>query len=59
MFHQYERFLGSDLSSTDEQHVTSAIQYQKDAVASLIDTEDINDYIFYIEKAYDEYKAIE
>jgi transglutaminase-like putative cysteine protease len=59
MFHQYEKYLGADLSSTNQQHLNNAIQYQKDAVTSLIETEDINDYVFYIEKAYDEYKAIE
>ena len=59
MFHQYERFLGMDLSTANQQHLDTALQYQKDAVTHLRDTGDINDYIFYIEKAYDEYKEIE
>ena len=59
VFNQYERFLGSDLSSPEQQHVNNAIQYQKEAVTQLIQTGDINDYIFYLEKAYDEYKMIE
>ncbi|MDG6228856.1 MAG: transglutaminase-like domain-containing protein [Candidatus Thermoplasmatota archaeon] len=59
VFNQYERFLGSDLSSLEQQHLDNAIQYQKDAVNQLIQTGDINDYIFYLEKSYDEYKMID
>jgi hypothetical protein len=59
MFHQYERFLGTDLPSIHQQYVNNAIQYQKEAVTSFVKTEDINSYIYYIEKAYDEYKSIE
>jgi len=59
VFNQYERFLGSDLSSLEQQHMNNAIQYQKEAVTQLIQTGDINDYIFYLEKAYDEYKMLE
>jgi hypothetical protein len=58
VFSQYEKFLGSDLSSVDQQHVDRAISYQAQACQALVDTEDINEYIFYIEKAFDEYKAI-
>ncbi len=59
MFHQYEQFLGMDLSSFHQQHVDNALHYQKDAITSLMETEDINGYIYFIEKAYDEYKSIE
>ncbi|MFH1014120.1 MAG: transglutaminase-like domain-containing protein [Thermoplasmatota archaeon] len=59
MFHQYERFLGAELSTSDQQHVNNALMYQKAAVTTLMETEDINDYTYYIEKAYDEYKEIE
>ena len=58
VYSQYEKFLGSDLSSTDQQHVEQAIHFQTQACLKLVDTGDLNEYIFYIEKAYDEYKAI-
>lgn len=58
VFSQYEKYLGSDLSTQDSQHVDQAIEYQIQACKSLIDTGDINEYVFYIEKAYDEYKEI-
>ena len=59
VFNQYEKFIGSSLSATDEQHVQQAIAFQIQACNVLVDSGDINDYVFYIEKAYDEYKAIE
>jgi hypothetical protein len=59
VFAQYEKFLGSDLSTADENHVEQAVAFQTKACYSLIETQDIDEYIFYIEKAYDEYKAIE
>lgn len=59
VFSQYEKFLGSSLSLADQQHVDNAIDFQIQACNALVDTNDINEYIFFIEKAYDEYKAIE
>jgi hypothetical protein len=58
VYSQYEKFLGNDLSSADQTHVDNAVHYQTQACHALIDTGDINEYIFYIEKAYDEYKEI-
>ena len=59
VFSQYQKFLGASLSSNDQQHVENAIAFQKQACNALIETSDVNEYVFYIEKAYDEYKAIE
>ena len=59
VFSQYQKFVGTSLSSTDQQHVEHAIEFQIQACNALVETEDINEYVFYIEKAYDEYKAIE
>ena len=58
VYSKYEKFLAMDLSSSDQQHVDQAISYQTQACEALVDTEDINEYVFYIEKAYDEYKLI-
>ena len=59
VFNQYEKYLGSPLSTDNELHLQQAIQFQLQACNTLADTGNINDYVFYIEKAYDEYKSIE
>lgn len=59
VFTQYEKFLGTSLSLEDEQHVNAAIAFQKQACNALVETKNINEYVYFIEKAYDEYKAIE
>ena len=59
VFSQYEKFLNMDLSSANRQLVENAISYQIDACENLVDTNDINEFVFYIEKAYDEYKKIQ
>jgi transglutaminase-like putative cysteine protease len=59
VYAQYEKFLGADLSISNKNHVNNAITFQKQACYQLIQTQDIDEYIFFIEKAYDEYKAIE
>ena len=59
VFHQYEAQLGASLNPANQQHVEKAQAYQLQAAETLCETGDINDYVFYLEKAYDEYKAIE
>lgn len=59
VYSQYEKFLGISLPASDKQHVLNAIDFQIQACTSLIDTNDIDEYVFFIEKAYDEYKAID
>ena len=59
VFSQYEKSLNMDLSSANQQHVENAISYQINACESLVDTNDINEFVLFIEKAYDEYKAIQ
>jgi hypothetical protein len=59
MYSQYEKFLGSSLTTNDKQHVLNAIDFQIQACNALTDTNDIDEYVFFIEKAYDEYKAID
>ena len=60
VFSQYQKLLGStSLTASDQHHVENAIEFQTQACNALVETDDINEYVFYIEKAYDEYKAIE
>jgi len=59
VFNQYEKYLGNSLSSDNQQHLESAITFQKQACTTLVETNNINDYVFFIEKAYDEYKSID
>jgi len=59
VFHQYEQYLGMNLSSENQQHFENATMYQKQAMEELIETEDPNDYIYYMDSAFDEYKEID
>lgn len=59
VFTQYEKYLGSSLSTSNQQHVEHAIDLQIQACNEFAESENINEYVFYLEKAYDEYKAIE
>jgi hypothetical protein len=58
VFTQYEKFLNMDLSIEDESLVSNAITFQIQACRSLVETGDLNEFIFFIEKAYDQYKDI-
>ena len=59
VFHQYEQYLGMNLSGENQEHFQKAVDYQKQAIDKLIETEDPNEYIFYMDLAFDEYKEIE
>jgi hypothetical protein len=59
VFHQYKQYLGMNLSGENQQHFENATMYQKQAMEELIETEDLNDYIYYMDSAFDEYKEIE
>jgi hypothetical protein len=58
VFSQYQKYLGMDLSSENQGYLENAIAFQIQAVHSLTDTEDVNEYVYFIEKAFDEYKKI-
>jgi hypothetical protein len=58
VFSQYQKYLGMDLSSENQGYLENAIAFQIQAVHSLNDTEDVNEYVYFIEKAFDEYKKI-
>ncbi len=59
VFHQYEQYLGMNLTGENQAHFENATMYQKQAMGELIETEELNDYIYYMDSAFDEYKEIE
>jgi len=59
VFHQYEQYLGMNLTGENLLHFQKAVCYQKQAMEELIETTDPNEYIFYMDLAFDEYKEID
>lgn len=58
VFYQYEYYLGMNLTGENLDHFQNAVGFQEQAVDELNDSNPDN-YIFYIDKAYDEYKQID
>lgn len=59
VFHQYEKYLKMNLTGDNLGHLQDAISFQKQATSELQENDDINEYIYFIDKAYDEYKEID
>ncbi|MEA3458248.1 MAG: transglutaminase-like domain-containing protein [Candidatus Thermoplasmatota archaeon] len=59
VFHQYEKYLKMNLTGENLGHLQDAISFQKQATSELQENDDINEYIYFIDKAYDEYKGID
>lgn len=59
VFHQYESYLGKNLSFENQQLFENATKNQYKAIEELISTNDPNDYIYYMDSAFDYYKEIE
>jgi len=59
VFHQYQQYLGKNLTGENQHHFENATRYQKQAMDELIDTNDPHDYIYYMDSSFDEYKEIE
>lgn len=59
VFHQYEKYLKMNLTGENLGHLQDAISYQKQATSKLQENDDIDEYIYFIDKAYDEYKDID
>ena len=59
VFHQYQQYLGMNLTGENLEHFQNAVSYQKQAIDELIDSGDPDEYIYFIDKAYDEYKEID
>ncbi len=59
VFHQYEQYLGMNLTGENQDHFQNATIYQQQAMEKLIETDDVNDYIYFMDSAFDEYKEIE
>ncbi len=59
VFRQYEKYLKMNLTGENLGHLQDAISFQKQATSELQENDDINEYIYFIDKAYDEYKDID
>jgi hypothetical protein len=59
VFHQYQKFLGDNLNQENLEHLNNAVTYQKRGINEFIENQDIYEFIYYFDKAYDEYKQIE
>ena len=58
VFHQYEKYLLIGLTGENLEYQQNAISYQKKAIDELKENDDIIEYIYFLDKAYDEYKKI-
>jgi len=59
VFHIYEYFLNRNLNTEDTIHLNKAVDYQKQAVHTLAENDDFYQYIYFMDKAYDEYLSID
>ena len=56
--YQYRKFLGKNLTSQNLIHFNNAINHQKNAINEFKHSENILEYIYFMDKAYYEYKQI-
>jgi len=59
VFRMYQGFFGLNLTQENQQHLENAMQYQKQAIHELQQFLNLQGYISYLNKAYDEYQEIE
>ena len=59
VFHQYEKYLKENLTDNNLDHFQKGFKFQQQAVIHLSKSNDYYEYIFLMDKAYDEYKKIE
>ena len=59
VFNNYKKYLGLNLSVNNSVFFENAISFQEIAISQLKVNQDIFNYIFYMEKAFDEYKKME
>jgi hypothetical protein len=59
VFNQYQKYLGKNLNEQNLNHLNNAIYNQKKGIIEFKENKNINEYIFYLDKAYDEYKQID
>ena len=53
-----EKYLSIELSVENQEYLDNAIFYQRKAVYELAENDDLFEYIYYLDKSYDEYKKI-
>lgn len=59
VFRMYQGFFGMNLTQENQQHLENAIQYQKQAIHELQQALNLEGYISYLNRAYDEYQEIQ
>ena len=59
VFHQYQEYLGLNLTGENQLHYNNAILYQKQAILALKQNQNLDDYIIFLNMAYDEYQEID
>jgi len=58
VFHKYEYFLGMDLAGNNLKHFQNATNYQFQAINQLKKSDNVSGYIYYLNKANEEYDDI-
>jgi hypothetical protein len=58
VFNQYRYYLGMIFTGENFEHFQNAISYQKNALNALASVNNIDEYIYYLDLAYDEYMQI-
>jgi hypothetical protein len=59
VFHHYEHYLGMNLTDENLERFRNAISYQKEAIWELTLSDNLDDYIYFMDKAKDEYEEID
>jgi hypothetical protein len=58
VFRQYQKYMGLNFTGENLMHFQNAIAYQKQAILSLKQSQDPDDYLRFMNQSYDEYKEI-
>jgi len=53
------KYLGMNLTSEDRMYFENAVNFQETAILELKESQDIINFIYYMEKAFDEYKMLD
>jgi hypothetical protein len=58
VFRHYQAFLGMNFSSENQEHFQNATMYQKQAILTLKQSQDLDGYLAFLNMAYNEYQDI-
>lgn len=59
VFRQYERYLGINCTGQNQEYFQNATLYQKQAILSLKQNQNLDEYIQFLNMAYDQYQEID